>query len=219
MQTIYIYTTLGYIVASSYKFERRHSTDQSELRAEAEQKVCMALLGYGIGKFVFCFVYDNVIINLPKFLCYCVTGGGCIIALLVHTIVAATSKDKYNAGWFFSALTLGIQDAVIAGKFEINLVNPITEGNEGNLDSNMIGRILGVLIIGFAGLGARDSNPVGLMIPLIIFFSGAFGLSFFNLKEDSEGSGAASGGDSKDKMLLEAADPPRLNESGKRVYK
>lgn len=172
----------------------------------------MALLGYGIGKLIFSFVYDNIIIGLPKFLCYFVTGGGCAIVLLVHTIVAATSRDKYTPGWFFAALTWGIQDAVIAGKFEINLVNPITEGSEENLDVSIIGRIIGVLIFGFVGLGTRDSNPVVLMIPLIIIFVITFGLSSLNLKGSSEG-GAA---DAKDKMLLEASEPPRLNDSGKK---
>eukprot|EP00826_Nyctotherus_ovalis_P031819 TRINITY_DN2556_c0_g1_i7.p1 TRINITY_DN2556_c0_g1~~TRINITY_DN2556_c0_g1_i7.p1 ORF type:complete len:269 (+),score=79.10 TRINITY_DN2556_c0_g1_i7:110-916(+) len=199
MQMVYIYTMLGYLVARSYK-KQKNATKLPE----AEQKASMALLGFAIGKFIFSFFFNNVVIALPKFMCLCVTGAVCAITLAVHTLVCSLSPNKYTPAWFFVALFWGIQDATVAGKFEIGILNPVTEGAEECVDSGALIRIIGVLAIGFAGALTRDSKPIGVMAALMVVFVGSLALSFVGARGENN--------KTEDKLLLEVNNSSKEDE-------
>jgi hypothetical protein len=184
---------LGYLVSHSYL--KKLSQRDSDTLAVSEQKASVALLGFTIGKFILMFVFTNLIISLPRFFCFCVISIACAINLLVHSLVANISSDEYTPGWFFVGLTWGVQDAILAGKFEVDVINPITEGVEEGIDSFMICRILGVLIIGFVGMGMKNAKPIAMLIIMIIVCLASIGLSFLNMTRD--------GGKREEKLLVE----------------
>lgn len=199
MQMVYVYTMLGYLVARSYKKEKHTSK-----LPEAEQKASMALLGFAIGKFIFSFFFNNVVIALPRFMCLCVTGAVCAITLLIHTLVCSLSPAKYTPAWFFVALFWGIQDATVGGKFEIGILNPVTEGAEETVDSGALIRIIGILAIGFVAAVTRDSKPIGVMAALIVVFVGSLVLSFVDSRKETN--------KSEDKLLLEVNNSSKEDE-------
>jgi len=197
---------MGYLVARSFKQET--PSDTENILSEAEKKAALALLGFTIAKFIFSFLFSKVVIALPKFAYLYMTGAACAITLFVHTLVSSLFHSKYTLGWFFTAFFWGIQNVAIAGKIENGVLNPVTEEVEESLDFSIICRIIGVILIGFVGAGVRDSNPIIIMIPLIVIFLLSFTMSFLNIKEEGDKVG--------NKLPLEEGDAS-LDKLGKRL--
>ena len=181
---------VGYLVSRSHIIEENPKPleDKTNIFTQAGQKASVALLGFTIARFLLTFAFNNLIITLPKFFIFCITGFSCAITLLVHALVSQLSREKYTAGWFFVALVWGMQDAILSGKFETDVINSITEVAEEALDSFMILRIIGILIVGFMSAGMKDQKPIGMIIPLIIVCLASIGITFLGMKED-EGKG------------------------------
>lgn len=193
MQTAYIYTTLGYLVARSYK--QQTSGSQKHRLPESEQKAALALLSFAIAKLLFSLTFTKVITTLPKFVYFYIVGTVCAIALFIHTLVSSLSASKYTPAWLFASFFWGVQDAATAGKLETEVPNPVTEQEE-TLDADVIGNAIGIIVVGFAGAFARDEKAFGIMVALIAVFFLSFGFSFLSIKGEK--------GESK--LLLEGSE-------------
>lgn len=197
MQTIYIYTTFGFLISDSYK--KGTNADAKDRLPESEQKAALALLGFTIAKFFLSYIFSKILPKLPKAVQLYVTGAVCAITLFVHTLIASLSRDKYSAAWFFAALFWGIQDAILQGRIETGTLNPFTEVSEDLLDSTVLVRVLGMVLIGFVGVATRHSRPIWLMLPLMLVFVASFGLTFWSFRKKSDSA-------VKEKLLIDAGD-------------
>lgn len=206
MQTIYIYTMLGYEIAYSYKqgihLDRKHHLPESE------QKIAIALIGFTMAKLVFTYIFSKVLSKLPNALNLYITGAVCAITLFVHTLIGSLSSTKYTNAWFFGALLWGIQDAFLSGKVEIDVVNPITEVSEDNIDISILARIIGIVIIGFVGSVTRKAKSYGLMIVLIVVFVASFLMTFLGTFKGGESSAS-------DKLMIDAKGSSKEEEGNK----
>eukprot|EP00826_Nyctotherus_ovalis_P040202 TRINITY_DN3931_c0_g1_i2.p1 TRINITY_DN3931_c0_g1~~TRINITY_DN3931_c0_g1_i2.p1 ORF type:complete len:210 (+),score=36.71 TRINITY_DN3931_c0_g1_i2:926-1555(+) len=193
MQAIYIYTMLGYLIARSYK--QQTPVGQKYRLPESEQKAALSLLSFAIAKLLFSLTFTKVITTLPNFVYFYIVGAVCAIALFIHTLVSSLSASKYTPAWLFASFFWGIQDAAIAGKLETEVTNPISEDEE-TLDADVIGRGIGIVVVGFVGAFVRDEKPFGIMIALIAVFFLSFGFSFLNMKGEK----------GEDRLLLEGSE-------------
>jgi len=199
---------LGYLVSRSFIIKENSdvNSDRGRTLVLAGQKASMALLGFTIARFLLTFAFTNLIITLPKFVIFCITGGSCAITLLIHALVSELSREEYTSGWFFVALVWGVQDAILSGKFEIDSLHPITEAAEEALDSFMILRIIGILIVGFMAAGIKDLKPIGMVIPLIIVCLASIGITFLGMK--------GHGGKEEERLVVEAGRDSSKNGEG-----
>lgn len=179
MQYAYVFSVLGYQAAHSY-------VEGKSLTIESMQKASFIMLLYAIGKYFFIYPISKFQKNASRSIVLYITGGICLFNITGQFIIVSTSLENYNAGWFVVAFAFGLQNAVLCTKCETGVINMITELKEEYLDTCMLGKFAGGLLIFLLGGALKTNKPQILLAILLLFLLASFAVSFLRTKREIE---------------------------------
>jgi len=179
MQYAYIFGVLTYQTAFSDIGEEKFSVSSM-------QKVAVIMLAYTTGKYFFIYPFSRFQKATSKSMAFYITGGVCLLNLIAQFLIVSLSLKSYNAGWFFAAFVFGLQDATLSCKQETNIINVTTEIEDANLDSCILGKLIGATLIFFLGGVFKVYKPQVLLIILTITLALSCGVSFLCIKREAD---------------------------------
>jgi prepilin signal peptidase PulO-like enzyme (type II secretory pathway) len=179
MQYAYIFAVLSYQVAFS-------NTGTDKLTIESMQKVAVIMLAYAIGKYFTIYPFSKYQKTASRLMMLYITGGVCLVNIIAQFLIVFLSLKKYNAGWFIVAFVFGLQDAVLSCKQETDVINITTEIEETNLDSCVLGKLIGALLIFLLGSAFKTNTPQVLLGILSVILLASCGISFIRVKREAE---------------------------------
>ena len=190
MEFSYLFVGMAYQLG--YSYEKNASITDSNKFIDAESKIPLAMLGYGIGKYASIFIFIKKITHMSHHHKVYILGGVSILTLCIYILISSLSYRTYNPAWFLPALLLGISISAMGGQVEQNCLNKITEVSEEKIDGCMMAKILGSFIICLLGIPFRKSLPIDLLCFILITFVFAFVCTMMMLKGSSKSSSGCS---------------------------